>query len=198
MSCLEAHPQVGLTVVGVEAGLTAFSQLLDSETFAFREGAAVNVIFVSDTHDPGVEPRASKPLRQELIEIRPTPDGLTERVLSSYGASAFRMHAISPHTVCTGEDWTAIGPVYREAAAATGGADIDICTTEDYLAIFDHIARVAAQPQQPIVVLERAPSEVLEVHMDGRPVDFTLEGRRLRLAQLPDTASDVTVRYRFE
>jgi hypothetical protein len=196
VSCLEAHTQVSLAVVGVEAGITAFSQILDSESFAFREGAAVNVIFVSDTHDPGID--ISKPMGQKLVESRPLPEVLAERVLESYGASAFRFHAISPHSVCTGEDWTSIGPVYREAAAATGGADIDICTTDDYRAIFDHIATVGAQAQQPVLVLEREPSEVVEVLLDGHPVDYTLEGKRLRLPKLPERASEISVRYRFE
>lgn len=197
-TCLEAHTQVGLEFTRVEAGLTALGQLLEREDFAFREGAAVNVIFVSDTHDPGADPGPRAPWIQDLVDGRPTAETLAERALGAGGASAFRLHAISPHSVCTGEDWTSIGPVYREAAAATGGADVDICRADDYRSVFEHIATVGAQPQQPLLVLERDPSEVLEVRVGGVPAPFVVEGRRVRLERLPVEASSIEVRYRFE
>lgn len=56
-SCLSAHTQVALQGTGVEAGVVSFDQLVrktqqDGKRL-FREGSLANVIFVSDTHDPG-------------------------------------------------------------------------------------------------------------------------------------------------
>ncbi|TNE91180.1 MAG: hypothetical protein EP330_05920 [Deltaproteobacteria bacterium] len=195
--CLEAHTQVGLQGTGVEAGLTAFAQLLDTEDFAFREGAAVNVIFVSDTHDPGVRPDRDA-FTRALVDERPEVEALRDTVFKRYGASAFRIHAIAPHSVCTGEDWTAIGPVYSEAAAATGGVDIDICTAEDYRPLLDAIATSGVVATRPMIPLERPPAEILDVHVDGEPMPYRVEGRRIELEKMPEQLREVEVLYRFE
>lgn len=57
VSCLNAATQVALLATGVEAGAVSLDQLvtsyLNSSRRLFREEALVNVVFVSDTHDPG-------------------------------------------------------------------------------------------------------------------------------------------------
>lgn len=56
-SCLNAHTQVGLIATGVEAGIVSLDQLVRRNGAAgkalFRPGSLVNIVFVSDTHDPG-------------------------------------------------------------------------------------------------------------------------------------------------
>lgn len=56
-ACLDAAVQLGNWCTGAETGLVAFEQLLLKSTLGgkrlFREGAFANVIFVSDTHEPG-------------------------------------------------------------------------------------------------------------------------------------------------
>ncbi len=55
--CLVAHSQISQERIGVEAGLIALDQLVKTHfgnsSRLFRKGALANVIFVSDTHDPG-------------------------------------------------------------------------------------------------------------------------------------------------
>lgn len=56
-NCLSAHTQTALICTGVETGVVTLSQLVKNNfnlaQRTFREGSLVNIIFVSDTHDPG-------------------------------------------------------------------------------------------------------------------------------------------------
>lgn len=197
VSCLEAHTQVGLTAMGVEAGLVATAQLLDREDFAFREGAAVNIVFVSDTHDPGIHILAH-PGADALLALRPEPLALTKQVQERFGSSAVRLHAIAPATVCTSEDWTAIGPVYQQAAEATGGVFIDICTADDYRPLLAELTRAGKTPTVPVLPLGRTPAEILGVTVDGEAAAYTLTGGRVELDEMPTVEADIEVLYRFE
>jgi hypothetical protein len=129
--CLVAHTQLSAEVVGAEAGLTAFSQLLERTSgHLFRDGADVNVVFVSDTHDPGVSPegkRADEILA--LTALRPTGSELAAQVAAHEDVASFQIHAIAPLEGCrTSERWESIGPKYAEAAAETGGRALDLCS----------------------------------------------------------------------
>gem|GEM_PF-4484015 len=57
VSCVQAASQIARIGTGVEAGVVSLSQLSEHMTSTdqklFRDGAIANVIFVSDTHDPG-------------------------------------------------------------------------------------------------------------------------------------------------
>lgn len=54
--CLLAATQTALLGTGVEAGIVALDQLVRRQPGPlFRAGSLVNVIFISDTHDPGGE-----------------------------------------------------------------------------------------------------------------------------------------------
>lgn len=58
--CLESAVNFNLKGLGIEAGISSFKGFIENNKNypggkpAFREGAAVNIIFVSDTHGPGV------------------------------------------------------------------------------------------------------------------------------------------------
>ena len=130
--CLEAHTQPSRLVVGAEAGLTAFGQLLQRRSPLFRPSAHAHVVFVSDTHDPGIV--STKSAVEELTRSRPTGDTLAAQVAAREEVSSFRIHAIAPERHCTGEHWEQIGPTYHEAAAVTGGHSLDLCETTGYAA----------------------------------------------------------------
>jgi hypothetical protein len=55
--CLDAASQLAPICTGIEAGLVSLEQVLKRHTLngkrLFREGAFVNIILVSDTHEPG-------------------------------------------------------------------------------------------------------------------------------------------------
>lgn len=195
--CLQAHMQVGLTPVRVEAGLTAFGQLLDTKDFSFRRGAAVNVVFVSDTHDPGID-LMRHAFAEDMVALRPKVSDLQDAVKARFDTSAFRLHAIAPATVCTNEDWSSIGPVYKTAAETTGGVFIDICTAEDYRPLLEAITDVGAQPSRAVLTLGRPATEILSVTVDGASVNFTELQGAIELVAMPTEKADVEVLYRFE
>lgn len=196
--CLVAHTQTTMTPVMVEAGLTALGQRLASGEPLFRSGAAVNVVFVSDTHDPGLP--ASHPRFADLVSLRPTGEELALLAVDTHELASFRLHAIAPARKCSPESWTAIGPVYFDAAAATGGRTLDVCDArpEDYVELIRAVATDGAIPTRPVVALGEA-AEVDEVLVDGVPTGFAVsaDGRAVLLdGAVPARRAAVEVRYR--
>lgn len=196
--CLLAHTQIGQTGVGVEAGLVAFRQLMEgAEAPIFRPGAAVNVIFVSDTHDPGIPLDA--PGAKGLRELRPDVALLRDLVQANSLVSSFRVHAIAPARPCV-EAWSD-GPTYRDAARAGEGVFLDVCTATDYRPLIEEITRKGAVVQHPVFPLGRPAADVESVVVDGAPVGFSVseDGGVVVLDQpLPRRRSRVHVRYVFE
>jgi hypothetical protein len=196
--CLVANTQIALYPVGVEAGLTALSQRLEADPPLFRSGAAANVIFVTDTHDPGLPP--TDPGFGDLMSIRPTFAQLETLALSHQPLASFRVHAIAPATVCTAEDWTAAGPAYFEAAKASGGQTLDSCTASpaQYVELVRQIATQGAVPQRAVIAVH-PDMDIAQVLVDGEPVPFKVssDGRALTLpGDLPTEQRHVDVRFR--
>lgn len=78
-SCLEAVSQLAPICTGVEAGLVTLEQTLKNYNSQgkrlFREGAFVNIIFISDTHEPGAnyfgKPNAPQKMKsyEEILSV---------------------------------------------------------------------------------------------------------------------------------
>lgn len=204
--CLEAHTELRLVNRRVEAGLTALGQALERaerrKVPLFRTGAAANVVFVSDTHDPGFSVHRDKPRRQrwfdELVSMRPDYAELAELAHRTHELAGFRLHAIAPDTECSGERWMAqIGPVYHDAAEASGGVAADVCTETDYAAVVADILASAPRRSTQVVALEDLDgASIVEVRLDGRPVDYRLDGGVLELA--PGERGQLEVLRRFD
>jgi hypothetical protein len=195
--CLEAHTQLALVGVGTEAGLTAAQQLL-ARGPVFRTGAAANVIFVSDTQDPGLE--ADKPWFDALVAMRPTGEELVATAAGQQLTASMRLHAIAPQTQCGGEAYAHIGDVYGDAARETGGRTLDICTAEpaDYVALVRDIVADGAVPTAPVVPLERA-ERVRTVFVDGREVPWRLSRDQKAVVldtPMPEQRSTVRIEYK--
>jgi hypothetical protein len=168
-SCLVAHTQTTLMASQTEAGLTALDQLLQRNDGkpTFRPGAAVNVVFVSDTHDPGIGGRAA----MGLIEDRPTPEALAQRIEKDNVVSSIRFHAIAPATECV-ERWMHFGPSYYDAAEYTGGAIVDMCTENDFQPILDRVFDEGARPTKPVFALGAKAGTVQSVRVDGQDASY--------------------------
>ncbi len=178
-----------------EAGLVALKQLLErqGDEPLFRDGAAVNVVFISDTHDPGFSEGRGF---EALDRMRPDYDELVELVDRANVVSSFRVHAIAPMEGCVGvEDFSAVGTTYYDVALASGGRIIDVCKANDYSAIFSDLVAVGSVPSAGVVDLGTA-SEVTRVEVNGEPVDYTVhrDGRVVRIdRKLADGVNDVRV-----
>lgn len=204
--CLVAHAQVDLQPVVAEAGLTALKQLLlRSDGPVFRAGANVNVVFISDTHDPGIashDPDGT-PSRldrlvgsQQLVAARPDFAELRRLVESTQPVASFRVHAIAPESECA-ELWSELGPSYFDAAEAAGGQRLDVCSALDYAPFLRSTIVEGSVAQAPVFALGRPADVVHGVTVDELPVDFTVDRGAVLLSQgLPDERTEVTITYR--
>ncbi len=195
--CIIAHTQLSLDAVMVEAGLTSFGQLLErhGDEPLFRPGAAANVIFVSDTQDPGLG--VDDPSLASLVAARPDFVALSELVDRANTVSSFRVHAIAPELQC-GEGWAHLGDVYQQAARASGGETLDMCTASDYRGFIEAIAREGAVVQRPVLALGRPLADAI-VEIDGERVGWapSPDGRALTIDRaLGDDVAKVTVTYK--
>ncbi len=195
--CLTAHTQQMVFPVQVEAGLTAVGQRLAKGPL-FRTGAAANVIVVSDTHDPGLP--EGNPWFDLLVAQRPTGEQLAVTAARQQVTSSFRLHAVAPAEACGNEGWAAIGPVYYEAAAATGGLTLDVCTADPdaYVSLIRRIVTEGSVPTRPVVPLAEA-GGVRSVLVDGVPTSFHLSRDRKAVIldePMPASTSRVTIRYK--
>lgn len=200
--CLVAHTQISRTPIRVEAGLSALQQFLQKQsgTQTFREGAAVHVIFVSDTHSPGLSGGPNR-LRKTGLEVDPiTYSDLKALVDGDNLVSSFKVHAIAPATECV-EEWAHLGPRYFDVATASGGATLDICTAEDYAPFIRGLVETSDIVDSPVFGLGRPSAEVHEVLVNGQSVPFDLVGDgtavRLRGIDRADAKRNLTVRYRY-
>lgn len=195
VSCLVAHTQILEAASEVEAGLLSAGLLALSDPELFRPGAAVNLVFVSDTHDPGLPPDHKH--HDAMVAQRPDPARLAAGIAERFPVASVRMHAIAPAEPCTFETFDT--PVYFEAAEATGGLALDICeaTPDDYVRMMRAIAEEGSRPTQPVLALAAEAGAVDAVTVDGVEVPYTVRGRALTLdGGVPARAADVKVRYR--
>lgn len=133
--CLQAVTTFPLYASNAEAGLIAFKQMLlrQGDQPLFRQGAEVNVVFISDTHDPGLPEGKARDL---MVEFRPDFAELKSLVDANHELASFEIHAIAPTTGCVGvEDFEGIGTSYYDVALASGGRIVDVCETDDYTPI---------------------------------------------------------------
>ena len=200
--CMVAHTQISRTPVRVEAGLSAFQQFLEKRAGrqTFREGAAVHVIFVSDTHSPGLSGGMNR-LMKTGLEVDPITYGDLQKLVDADNlVSSFKVHAIAPATECV-EEWAHLGPRYFQVADASGGSTLDICTAEDYAPFIRSLVERSGLIDSPIMELGRPSETVHQVLVDGQSVAFDVvgDGTAVRLRGLGDADSDrkLTVRYHY-
>ena len=200
--CMVAHTQISRTPVRVEAGLSAFQQFLQKREgqSTFREGAAVHVIFVSDTHSPGLSGGLNR-LERTGLEVDPITYGdLQQLVDADNMVRSFKVHAIAPATECV-EEWAHLGPRYFNVATEAGGATLDICTAEDYSGFIRELVEQSDLVERPILSLGRPSAMVHQVLVDDQPVAFDVvgEGAAVRLKGFDNTRANqkLTVRYKY-
>jgi hypothetical protein len=195
--CFEAHTQLSMLPVGVEAGLTAVDQLLRRQV-VFRTGAAANIVFVSDTQDPGLGP--DKPGFEELVALRPSGPEVVAHAADRQLTASLRVHSIAPVTSCGSEQYDHIGDVYGDAARATGGRSLDVCTAtpDQYVAMIRGIVAEGSVPTEPVVPLSRT-DRVRAVFVDGQEVPYHLSRDKKAVildSGMPSSRSKVRVEFK--
>jgi len=200
--CMVAHTQISRTPVRVEAGLSAFQQFLQKRDgqSTFREGAAVHVIFVSDTHSPGLAGGANR-VEKTGLEVDPiTYRDLHTLVSADNLVGTFKVHAIAPATECV-EEWAHLGPRYFNVADASGGSTLDICTAEDYAPFIRELVEDSDVIEAAILSLGRPSAAVHQVLLDGVSVPFEVVGNgaavRVNGLNGPRGNRRLTVNYRY-
>jgi hypothetical protein len=168
--CVVAHMKTPHLHKRAEAGLVALRQWLEATegTPRFRSGAAVNVVFISDTHDPGIPPHAREKLGDlaEALDAE-RPDFAELDSLVNEPVAAFRVHAIAPETAC-GEAWSE--PTYFDVVDAAGGVRADVCTTRDYSDFIQQIARDGSIRQRTVLRLGYPAAQIESVEVEGHEV----------------------------
>jgi hypothetical protein len=160
-SCFSAAIQTGRECVGSEAGLTALGQMLQKQgkKALFRGGAAVNVIYVSDTHDPGS-------ISTVLLESRPDYAALRAAVLKANQVASFKIHAIAPNRKCS-KDEDVHDKAYYKAADISGGAKLDSCSAADYVPFLKSMIEKGTAVTLPTFRLGKPAKAILGVTVDG-------------------------------
>lgn len=134
--CFKAAVQAPLLSVGCEAGVAALDQLLKVRTQTFRAGSDVNIVFLSDTHDPGCA-------HEDIAALAPSAAQLKANIVADSKPASVTFHAIAPEAQCAtgGEPITKYGKRYSLAADATGGIKVDICKETNYTKVFERIGQ---------------------------------------------------------
>lgn len=171
--CLVGATQASQTVGGVEAGLTATWQWVTAADTPprFREGAVVHVVFVSDTHDPGV--REKNPWYDELVKLRPRPETLLRAIEEDQDVAGVRFHAIVPATRACGEMRAVGNTSYLDAVQTTGGQRLDLCTATSYVPFVRALAEDGGRMERPVLALDGTAGDAMVVRVDGRVAAFS-------------------------
>ena len=160
--CLTAATQASMSCLGAEAGLHAVKQLIAKNrangTTMFRDGAVVNVIFVSDTHDPGTPSQA-------LIDSRPSYTELAQDLDELQPTAGLRLHALAPAAVCTIEQMYDFS--YYTAADASGGSKADSCNTLDYTSFMESMVETSKKAVRAVFTLAKPASMIQGVSING-------------------------------
>jgi hypothetical protein len=184
--CFAAGLQTALSPIGCEAGLVAVRQMVQKSSVLFRENAVANIVFVSDTHDPGCRFDNNK---LELIQMRPTGQEISKEIKNKFKVLDTKIHAIAPSekvpTTYTNEV-VLDGFTYYEAAKQTGGSTLDIGVATDYSGF---LKQVVQGQQEFSVKLTKIPKEIFSVKVDGEKIStYQVEGNVVK-CQVSQTSS---------
>jgi hypothetical protein len=193
--CFTGATQSTNSSLNAEAGIHAFSQLFRKFKGKplFRAGARVNVIFVSDTHDPGANLPA-------LATTIPSYADLMKATQADNKIASLTFHAIAPLTSgqCSSETFSST--TYYTLVDASKGEKTDICSLSDYAAF---LSRMIARSKiaEPIFQLSLPADKILQVLVDGKETKaFEIAGEKkdqLRINGL-DPLKSVEIKVVFD
>jgi hypothetical protein len=202
VTCLRAALQSKFAGVGAEAGLTAVFQLVQKRPSAFRPNSHVQVVFVSDTQDPGKD-------SADLIAIRPNFQKLEKEFETRTSIAKLRIHGVVPGEGCTTNEGTTSarslrGMPYQDAIRASGGVWLNFCDGSSPRTNYDPVAEqiLAGSLPDPVFSLGKAAAQITGIKVDGVEIPVTEttldpDGSRVRLNDLAPS-KDVKVEITYE
>lgn len=200
--CLTAAVQSVFSGVGYEAGLTAVKQILQKRSNLFRTGTNVNVVFISDTQDPG-----SGGNDTQLFRTRPDHAQLKSAIEANGAVASIKFHGVTPSAMCSTNEGRPSaqgrGLPYQDIIAASGGVWLDFCEGSSIRTDYKPVATqiVAGALPLPVFVLPTQASKIVQVVVAGAAqpaanVFLSADKRTVRVSGLaPEKDVEVKISY---
>lgn len=168
--CLVSASQFTLPGIGIEAGISSFQRMVKAaQKGLFREGALVNVIFVSDTHEPG----KNDPTLTAALTSKGFAD-LAKTVRENSNISQLKFHAIVPVTgKCSNSNESTHNYSYLPLVDASKGLKRH-CDLVDYSSFISDMVVNSIVKESFKIDLPEKFSAVESVTISGDEVNFDL------------------------
>jgi len=227
--CLAAHTQINLLPTYIEAGITTLFQLTTVSSLnqkrLFRQGATVNVIFVSDTHDYGKSGSLKYYGENGAYSQRHSYQSVRETILSnSPGLESLKFNGIVPlppvgdpkldglnvigHVPLTQDeaDYNSennsreMEYSYLPLIKGSNGYATHF-TSSDWSTTLSNMISSVSMAEYPTIVLDHSTIEIISVRLDGLvlgPNEFEVSEDKRTLKVLKSVEQGKTVRIQVE
>ena len=159
--CLMAALQNKLPRVKYEAGMRALSQFITVQKQpVFRDHAIVNIIFISDTHEPGAKNPGWNYIPYSTIRA--------QILANSPSILGVRFHGLVPvRKRCTEEGL--FQESYQSWITPSGGSIQHVCT-KDYVRFFRNMALNSKSLQTRRIQLKFKPKSIVAIQVNGETI----------------------------
>ena len=172
--CLNVATDFKLYGTGYEAGLSAFDNFLSAQknNSPFREGALLNVVFFSDTHDVGAKHDGLKARRDAY-----TVDGFFKKAKAISGIKSIKFHGLIPQkgnkSACSTEGTYEFA--YSKFIEETGGHQVH-CKGSNYAKF---ISKMVVESRKSSSEEFELPADfsgsVIGATIDGEPAEYSYD-----------------------
>lgn len=168
--CIEAAFQTRSKCTGTEAGILAFTQLLEKNEGSpmFRSGANVNVIFISDTHDPGINVDSDN--GKAIIERHLPYSEIVKKVADDNLVNSLKFHAVAPADVNSTCAETYRNGSYNKLVADSGGKSADCSAAVNYSDFMKDMVEISKVPDMATFILSESFDSVVAIKVGGKVV----------------------------
>ncbi len=219
--CLLAASQTALLGTGVEAGIIALDQLVRRQSGPlFRAGSLVNIIFISDTHDPGGNYYGRSGALSALIHFSQLRQNILNRNPNLRGLKLNGFVPLPPadHPALQGvkvvgqlpptlNDSQVSGEAlhdfsYLPYIAASGGVGLHPVNNE-WSTVLPEILEESRVLRSPTLTLSHRAQRIIRVLVNGVEIDPALyslknNGRELLLQTQPGWPEQIQVTVEYE
>jgi hypothetical protein len=173
--CLESAIDFDLIPTLYEAGLSSFYNFVTArqdKTEFFRDGSVVNVIFVSDTHDPGRGDATAARLLKKAQDY--TVDEFLKEVRKKAKVDSIKYHGIVPikgQGKCGSESVENDAYTYDKFITGTGGSIVE-CGKSNYAQFVTDMVANSKFKTKLFKLPDGFTGEITDVQIEGNSVQF--------------------------